>query len=120
MIPTKTTPTLRCTCPRGMYSPSCPIEQHRSIANDINILFVGTGRRRRPRGVNKGSYRRRDWKASATFWLANLWDSGKIERWIIIFILGFLLLAVGSQIYQRVTDKQSLSQIIQSQTAGAK
>lgn len=117
---TRTIQPIKCTCPRLRYSPACRIESHRAIANDVSALFSGTGRHRRPRGVGKGSYRRRDWKACATDWLANLFNAGSIQRGILAIGLGLVLLAVGINLYQRANDTQSLKQIIHSQVEAAK
>lgn len=115
-----------CTCRKDTeYSFHCCNAQHRRIARDIVNFFPtaassSTGSKRRPRGTGKGPYRRRDWKARATFWLANMFNTGKIEKGIVIFILGFLLLTLGSQIYHRAVDPQSLQQIIENQTVKPK
>lgn len=112
---------IKCNCPRGMFSPNCKIPHHRAIADQINCIFVntkgnnsGTGRKRRPRGVEK-RYRRRDWKSRAEFCLVNLFDSGKLQRGILVLLIGMLLVMLGSQVYMRVTDSRSIAQVIGSQ-----
>jgi len=117
-----------CTCPNDyQFSSKCENARHRNLAREINHIFPtaatsGTGRRRRPRGVNKGSYRMRDWKAMGTRfenWMLDVFDSKAIDKWLLSIILGLVLIMTGAQINIKVRDNQKAQRFNDAQQTAA-
>lgn len=118
-----------CTCPDDrIFSSKCENGRHRNLAREISRIFPeaatsGTGRRRRPRGVGKGSYRRRDWKAMGTrfeAWMSDVFDSRAIDKWLLSIIAGLLLITIVAQINIKVRDNRNQQRFNNAQKSAAK